>query len=356
MENRELEKYTGSLEMTVVEAMQKIDVTGSGILFIVDEEKRLIGTLTDGDIRRWLIKTGNLQITISSIMQSTPQFLLDEHKEQAMEILVKGKLRALPILDKEHRVVDIVFNTYSKNKKNDETSQALKDIPVVIMAGGKGTRLLPYTNILPKPLIPVGDKTILERIIEQFGRFGCEKFYIILNYRKNMIKAYFNEFEHSYHLSYLEEEKPLGTGGGLGLLKDKIKGSFILSNCDILIKENFSNIFDYHKKNGNKVSMICSLKKFNIPYGIVHTGSQGIVESMEEKPAVSFLANTGCYIVDSDILGEIPVGIPIDFPDLIDRYRKKGNQIGVYPISESAWLDMGQMDELEKMKKSLEEI
>lgn len=356
MENRELEKYTGSPEMTIVEAMQKIDVTGSGILFIVDEQMHLTGTLTDGDIRRWLIKTGNLKTDISEIMQSTPHFLLEAHREQALEIIIKNQLRALPIIDKEHKIVDIIFNAYRKSQGDHEISQALKDIPVVIMAGGKGTRLLPYTSILPKPLIPVGEKTILERIIEQFCRFGCEQFYIILNYKKNMIKAYFNEFEHNYHLFYIDEEEPLGTGGGLVLLKDKLKGSFILSNCDILINENFSNIYDYHKKNGNKVSMICSLRNFNIPYGIVHTGSKGIVESMEEKPAISFLANTGCYIVDSEILNEIPIGIPTDFPDILNIYREKGNQIGVYPISESAWLDMGQIDELEKMKKSFEEL
>ena len=356
MENSEIEKYIGYLEITIVEAMKKIDITGSGILFIVDKEMHLIGTLTDGDIRRWFIKKGNLRTCISDIMQNNPQFLLETHREQAYEIIVSKHIRALPIVDQEHHIVDIIFNMYGNKKKNYESSQILKNVPVVIMAGGKGTRLLPYTNILPKPLIPIGDKTILERIIEQFSQFGCEKFYIILNYKKNMIKAYVNELEYKSCISYIDEQEPLGTGGGLSLLKDKIKSSFILSNCDILIKDDFKNIFSFHQKSKNKVSMICSLKNFNIPYGVVQTGPNGIVESMDEKPMISFLANTGCYIVEPELLDEIPQGISVGFPELINNYREKGNQIGVYPISESAWLDMGQFDELEKMKRSFEQL
>ena len=224
------------------------------------------------------------------------------------------------------------------------------------MAGGKGTRLLPYTHVLPKPLIPIGDKPILERIIEQFCKYGCEKFFLVLNYKKNMIKAYFNEFEHDYQIEYIEEREPLGTGGGLSLLRDKLSGTFILSNCDILIREDFSNILNFHKNSGNKISMICSLKNFRIPYGIVHMGARGLVKSMEEKPTVTFLTNTGCYFIEPEILKEIPEDTFVGFPDIIDKYRLQGNQVGVYPISESAWLDMGQVEELEKMKINFEGI
>lgn len=356
MGNEEIKKYTGYPAMTIVEAMQKIDITGRGILFIVNEQNQLIGSLTDGDIRRWLIRTGNLNANVSQVMCCHPYSLMDIHKDQAMDKMLQKKIRALPILNDRYRIVDIIFNSYDDKENFIQVSEVLKDIPVVIMAGGKGERLLPYTYVLPKPLIPIGDKPILERIIDQFYMFGCRRFYLVLNYKKNMIKAYFNESSHKYEICYIEEEEPLGTGGGLALLKGKIKGTFILSNCDVLIDDDFFNIYDFHKKSRNKISMICSLKNFKIPYGIVHLGTQGTVESMEEKPTISFFTNTGCYVIDSEILDEISMDTPIGVPEIIDEYRKKGNEIGVYPINESKWLDMGQLDELEKMKKRFGEI
>lgn len=354
MVNKKIEQYIGYPEMTIVEAMQKIDITGSGILFIVDREGRLIGSLTDGDIRRWLIKTGNLNTNISGIMNRKPYFFSDTCIASATKKMIEKKIRALPILNNECQIIDIVFNTYSKDEDIFELSQTLKNIPVVIMAGGKGTRLLPYTHVLPKPLIPIGDKTILERIMKQFDRFGCEQFYLLLYYKKNMIKAYFNELDHKYQIQYIDENEPLGTGGGLSLLKDKIKGTFILSNCDVLIKSDFSDIFEFHKKSKNKITMICSLKNFKIPYGIVKIGEQGTLGSMEEKPTLSFFTNTGCYVIDSEILDEIPEHTFIGLPEIIEAYRKKENRVNVYPINESEWLDMGQIDELEKMKRSFE--
>lgn len=356
MNSKDLEKYIGYSNLSIVEAMQKIDMTGNGILFIVDYLNQLIGTLTDGDIRRWLIKTGNLNASVSEVMNRNPCFLYETDSKQAVKVMTENKMRALPIINIENRVVDIVFNIYDESVDSSKMSSALKDVPVVIMAGGKGTRLQPYTNILPKPLIPIGNKPILEHIIEQFNRFGCEKFYLILNYKKNMIKAYFNELDHRYQIQYIDETEPLGTGGGLSLLRDKIDGTFFLSNCDILIKDDFYKMYQFHQQSGNKISMICSVKNFKLPYGVVHTGSQGIVESMEEKPTVSFFTNTGCYIIDSEILKEIPVNTSLGIPEIIDTYRKKGNQVRVYPIKESAWLDMGQIDELENMKRRLERI
>ena len=354
MNSMEIEQYIGYPEMTIVEAMQKIDVTGGGILFIVDELKKLIGTLTDGDIRRWLIKTGDLKISVLEVMQKHPCFLIESDREQAKQEMIKRQMRAMPIVNEEQEIIDIQFNTYNVYENTYKLSTALRDVPVVIMAGGKGTRLLPYTNVLPKPLIPIGSKPIIERIIDQFCEFGCNKFYLILNYKKNMIKAYFNEIEHDDKIEFIEEEIPLGTGGGLSLLKKMIKGTFFLSNCDVLIKDDFSKMLKFHKQSKNKISMICSVKNFKIPYGVVHTGSNGMIEAIEEKPTMSFYTNTGCYVVDSEILEDIPDYTYADFPQIIDNYRKKGYKVGAYPIKESAWLDMGQMDEFEKMRRNFE--
>lgn len=355
MEKRYIQDYIGYSKMTIVQAMQKIDITGGGILFIVDEDARLIGTLTDGDIRRWLIKTGNLNISISEVMQIHPYYVQELDRQQAKSELVKRQLRAIPIVNEQLEIVDIQFNTFCEQINISKSSNALKNVPVVIMAGGKGTRLLPYTNVLPKPLIPIGNKPIIERIIDQFRTFGCHKFYLILNYRRNMIKAYFNENQHDYQIEYIDEDIPLGTGGGLSLLKNKLRDTFILSNCDVLIRDDFSNIYQFHKQSENKISMICSVKNFKIPYGIVHTGINGAIESMEEKPTLSFYTNTGCYVVNPEVLEYIPDNTYADFPEIVNEYRQNGCKVGAYPINESAWLDMGQMDEFEKMKKVFEE-
>ena len=221
------------------------------------------------------------------------------------------------------------------------------------MAGGLGTRLYPYTKILPKPLIPIGELPIAEHIINRFYEYGCKRFYLIVNHKKNMIKAYFNEISKGYEVTYIDEDKPLGTGGGLYLLKGKINSTFILSNCDIIVEEDYEKMYQFHKKEDNLITMVCSLKKFTIPYGVVEIGSNGNIESMREKPVMSFFTNTGCYIVEPRVIEELKSECAISFPEIIDSYISHREKIGVYPISERAWMDMGHFDELEEMRKRL---
>ena len=223
-----------------------------------------------------------------------------------------------------------------------------------MMAGGKGTRLYPYTKILPKPLIPIGDIPIAEHIINHFREYGCRDFFLIVNHKKNMIKAYFNELDKDYNINYIEEEIPLGTGGGLSLLKGKISSTFILTNCDTLIEEDMAKIVKCHKERQNLITIVCALQNVQIPYGVVNVGNDGRIESMEEKPNLSFLTNTGCYIVEPEVIEKLETGKAIGFPEVVEKYKAKGAKVGVFPISERAWMDMGQMDELEKMKKRLE--
>lgn len=341
-----LEIYLASPETTLVDAMQKIDRNVKGILFITDDEHRLLGSLTDGDIRRCIIRTGNLQSKVSDAMLTSTKFFRVDSEEDPYRYMEQMVIRALPLLDAGGRVVDIVFQ--DEDKEAEQKRKSLAGVPVVIVAGGKGTRLYPYTKILPKALIPIREKTISEHIIESFQRYGCLDYYFILNHKKNMIKAYFNELPHPYRITYVEEEKMLGTGGGIGLLKGKIDQTFLMTNCDILIREDIGKIYQHHKKIGNKITMVCSVKDYTLPYGVVHTGEAGSILSMEEKPKMSFLVNTGCYVVEPDVIEKIPTDTPIGFPDVIERYRAEGERVGIYPISENAWMDMGEMDLLEK--------
>lgn len=331
----------------MLEAMELLDKVAKKVLFVAKEGK-LIAAITDGDVRRWILKKGGLDAKVKCIANYNPKFAYEKDRDKAKDLLKKYSVEALPIVDIEMHIISVIF----WNDKEIRNKSKL-NVPVVIMAGGLGTRLYPYTKILPKPLIPIGEIPIAEHIINRFHTFGCNNFFLIVNHKKNMIKAYFNEIEKDYAINYIDENIPLGTGGGLSLLKGKINSSFILSNCDVIIDEDYEKIYRFHKKEKNLITMVCSLKSIKIPYGVIDISEKGEIESMKEKPEISFFTNTGIYVVESKIIEELEENTEIGFPDIIERYRKTGEKIGVYPIGENAWMDMGQLDEMEEMRKRL---
>lgn len=335
-------------DLVILEALKKINNAGARTVFCV-ERGVLIGVLTDSDVRRWIIGGGALDALVEEVMNVSPIYLYQQERYKAEQIFREKNIDAIPIVDKRMGIIDIL--TWADLRTHRKHSRL--GLPVVMMAGGKGTRLYPYTKILPKPLIPMGELPIAEHIINQFYDYGCRNFFLIVNHKKNMIKAYFNEIEKDYSITFVEEEKPLGTGGGLSLLKNKVYETFILTNCDILIQEDFSQIYKYHKDNDNVITMICAIQNVQIPYGVVNLGEANHIESMEEKPNINFYTNTGCYIVEPEVIDSIEVGDAIGFPDIIEKYRVTGRNVGAYVIGEDAWLDMGQMDGLEKMQKRL---
>lgn len=337
-------------DKTVIQAMKALDEVAMKVLF-VQENGILKGALSDGDIRRWILADGDLNAPIKEVANYHPKYLIDGTHEEAIEFMMEKSVEAVPLVDSDMRILDIVV----WNSRPESTVKEQIALPVVMMAGGKGTRLYPYTKILPKPLIPVGDIPIAEHIINQFRLYGCREFFLVVNHKKNMIKAYFNEIEHDYDVQYVEEEKPLGTGGGLSLLQGKIHGTFILTNCDILVQENFADIYHYHKAHQNVITMVCSLQNLQIPYGVVHIKDGGRISAMEEKPSMSFFTNTGCYFVEPEVIDSLEKDVAVGFPDIIEKYRNSGINVGVFPISEGAWMDMGQLEELDKMRTKLEQ-
>lgn len=336
-------------DKTILDAMKQLDKNAKKVLF-VHENGRLLASVTDGDIRRWMLKKGDLQFHIKCAANYQPVYLYEEQEGLAVYMMRKYQIEAIPIVDKKHMIKKVVFS----NDIVQGYGTFDKEIPVVIMAGGFGTRLSPYTNILPKPLIPIGDYPIVEHIINRLYIYGCRQFYMMVNYKRNMIKAYFDELDKEYQIEFVEEEKALGTGGGISLLKGKIKNTFILTNCDILIDDDLTKAYKHHVKSGNLITMVCSLKKFVIPYGVVNIGNDGLVESLQEKPGNSYFINTGCYFVEPEVITEMKYNEPVDFTSIISNYVSVGIRVGVFPVSEGAWLDMGQLDELEKMKSRLE--
>lgn len=352
MKNEKIRSFLIEQNATVVDAMKKIDFNAKGILFVVDNDEHLMGVITDGDIRRWLIKTGNLQEIVKNIMNSTPKSIYCKEISNARDLMDRYQITAIPVLTVKNRISDIIFkDNEDADIQCDDLS--LNDVCVVIMAGGKGTRLYPYTKILPKPLIPIGDVPIMERIINSFQKFGVKDFYATLNYKKEMIKSYFAEADIEYSLKYAEETEPLGTAGSLRLIKDKFENPFIVTNCDILIQANYSDIYKYHKDMGNEMTIITALKNIVIPYGVINSSENGKIDSIEEKPRLSYLVNTGMYVLNADLINEIPENTIYHMTDLVDKLLKGKRKVGMYPISEDSFLDMGEMEEMHRMEQKL---
>ena len=264
------------------------------------------------------------------------------------------KIRAevRPILDDKGELLDIWFwNDLFKD--TELTEREIINLPVVIMAGGKGTRLAPLTNVYPKPLIPVGEKTIVEAIMDKFVSYGCHDFYMSVNYKADTIKNYFEFIDNQeYNILYFQEDRPLGTAGSLRLLKDKINSTFFVSNCDILIEEDYAEILKYHKTNRNELTVVAAVKTFSIPYGTISTSENGLLESIEEKPTLSFKINTGLYILEPSLLDDIPDEF-YHITHLMEKLKSEGRRVGVYPISQNDWKDMGDWNEYLKMIKVL---
>lgn len=343
----DLKDFIVSEDNSIIEVMKVINNNGKGTAIICNNSK-LIAIITDGDIRRHILKNGNLNEPISKIANFNPLYLTYEKDIDYVKFMQEHSITALPIVNKDKKVINIRF-LYDKNplvKVNLNT-------PVVIMAGGKGTRLYPYTQILPKPLIPIGEKTITELIMDCFESFGCYHFDMVVNYKKNFIKSFFIDNEQQRNIDFIEETQFLGTGGGLKLLEGRYKDSFFVTNCDIIIEEDYSEIIKFHKKEKNIITMVSAMKNITIPYGTINLSEEGKVIKLNEKPNFTFLTNTGLYVLEPRFLEIIPKDTFIHITDIIQLCIDKGEKVGIYPISEHAWMDMGQLEELEKMRERI---
>ncbi len=346
MNSEVLENFITKDSLTVAQAMQKIDNNAGGILFITDGSNKLVACITDGDIRRFLLKGGKMEAPVLKAANLNPKFAFSE--EEAETLYHKRNLIVIPITDVNKRVIGL----YTGEAPSAKPRPALS-MPVVINAGGRGTRLDPFTRVLPKPLIPVGDLPIIEHIMKEFQTYQCTEFHIIVNYKRNLMKAYFSENENSYDIHWYDEEKPLGTGGGLSLLRDQLQSTFFFTNCDILLRANYERMLQFHREQKNVITMVCAYKNFSIPYGVIDMGVNGKIERMKEKPLLSFLTNTGIYLVEPEVLEDIEDNVAVGFPDVVEKQRAKGRNVAVFPVSENEWMDMGQLDELEKMREKL---
>jgi dTDP-glucose pyrophosphorylase len=326
----------------IKEAMNKLNSNSLKILLVVDNEGKLVGTLTDGDIRRAILKNIDLNEKISFIYNKKPKYLTEPSIEKAKEIMLNYKITRIPVVDQNMRPTMLFsIEEFLENEVGNE------NISVVIMAGGEGKRLRPLTSVIPKPLIPINGKTMIETIIDSFYKSNLNRFLISVNYKKELIKSYFSELgKLPYKVIFIEEDKPLGTAGSLYLMKKDLKSTFIVSNCDILLKINYSSALKFHRKRKSHMTIIGSIQEMAVPYGVIRLENEKVVE-IEEKPKYHFIVNTGVYIMEPEVLNLIPPNKYIDMTDLIKKAIENKYKVSMYPIH-SGWIDIGSWTELKK--------
>ena len=330
---------------TLIQALKRMDELDKKLLIVFDDNK-YIGLISIGDIQRAIIKNQHLSSSIEAVMRKNIRVCRsNDSKEKIKSQMLEYRTECMPVLDEKNELFDIVFWEDEFSESVEQNLDKL-DIPVVIMAGGLGTRMRPLTNVIPKPLIPLKDKTIIETIIDKFSLFGASNFYLTVNYKHEMIKQYFESIPNKlYNVDYFLENKPLGTAGSLKLFTDKINTTFFVSNCDILIEQDYREIYKYHTENKNEITLVGSVKNFSIPYGTLETGKDGQLISMREKPDLTFLINSGLYILEPTVFKDIPEDKLFHITDLISRLMQKKRKVGVFPVSEKSWFDIGEWDE-----------
>lgn len=339
------DKLIISSNITLLEAMKYMDEIERKLLIVCDGRK-FLGLISVGDIQRAILNKCSLSDLVTNHFRDDILFAKStDDIKNIRKLMMENRIECMPVVDENGLLANIIEWSDVISKDFGKIVEPVH-CPVVIMAGGKGTRLKPLTNIIPKPLIPISDKTIIEDIMDRFVAAECHDFYLSLNYKADTIKDYFYNLNNKeYNITYLKEEKPLGTGGALYFLKDKIKETFIVSNCDIIVDINLSDLLKYHKANHNVATMVSVIKNIEIPYGILETKENGMLYSVKEKPTLTYQINSGLYVLEPEILNFIKQEEMIHLPDLLLRAKDAGRNIGVFPVSDGSWSDMGNWNE-----------
>ena len=341
--------------ITISKAIKYLENSKYKTLIFVNKNKTLIGTLTDGDLRRAILKGATFKSKINKYIFRNPYLLNknDLNKKNIEKVFNNRELAisAIPVVNEFNKVIKVIYpdmiSSITNNKKIN--------LPIVIMAGGKGQRLAPFTSILPKPLAPVEDKTLLEQIMINFKEHKFEKFLISVNYKKEIIKAYFKDLK-KFNIKFIEEKKYTGTVGSLKYMKSFLTSDFILTNCDIMLDINYHDLLSYHKKNKYDLTIVASKKSFKIPYGICEISKSMTLKKMIEKPSYDYLVNTGLYVLKKKLINILPRKNYVDMNDFLELLKKKNKKIGIYPVEEKSWIDVGQWQEYNQASKKFKNL
>jgi len=333
----------------IKEALTVINRGAMGIALVVDENEKLIGTLTDGDIRRGLLNNLGLEDSIEDIIFRTPTVCTtDNTKEEILQTALDKKIYQIPIVDSSGRLVGI-------EEVDTLLRPRIKTNQVVLMVGGLGTRLRPLTEKTPKPMLKVGNRPILETIILNFKKYGFINIVLSVSYKSEVIEEYFRDgSDFGVNIEYIHEEQRMGTAGALSLMRDKLNEPFFVMNGDLLTNINFEQMMDYHLSNSSIATMGVREYDFQVPYGVVNINDKDII-SIEEKPVHKFFVSGGVYILDTKSLDFIPDNEFYDMPTLFEKLIENGLKSISFPIHEY-WLDIGRMEEFKRANDEYSEV
>jgi dTDP-glucose pyrophosphorylase len=326
---------------TIADVIRNLDASGLQIALVVSADGALLGTLTDGDIRRGLLRGVDLGSPVDSIVFRTPLVVPPQlGREMVLQIMQANKIHQLPVVDQDRRVVGL-------HLWDELMVPHQRPNPMVIMAGGQGTRLRPHTENCPKPLLPVGGKPMLEHIIERARADGFQHFILAVHYLGHMIEEYFGDgSKWNIKIEYLREESPLGTAGAIGLLDPRPEVPFLVTNGDVLTDIRYGEILDFHRRHGAAATMAVRLHEWQHPFGVVRTQGVDIV-GFEEKPVARTHINAGVYVLEPAVLDRLNPGEHCDMPALFNRLQEQSARTIAYPMHEP-WLDVGRADDLER--------
>ena len=346
---RKVDKIIISSDIAINEAIKIIDKGRLGIALIADYDRRLKGIITDVDVRRGILKGVSLDASAEKIMNRKPIVAFeDASQEEIIDLMKQYHIRQIPVIDRNKKIkgLEIINDYFHKTTYSNK---------VVIMAGGIGKRLYPLTKDIPKPLLPIGGRPILENLIISFREQGFRNFIIALSYKKEQIKRYFKNGAHlEVNIEYCIEKQPLGTAGAIALLKNySIKEAFFVVNADLVTSVNFEVMLDYHNRHNDIATVGIKEYSINIPYGVVNL-KDSVLLGFEEKPSRSFYVNAGIYIFEPKILRMVSKVKSLDMISLLERLRKKFN-VRCFPIREY-WLDVGHYENYRKAKRDFKEV
>ncbi|MBW4827972.1 MAG: nucleotidyltransferase family protein [Clostridiaceae bacterium] len=330
----------------LLDALKKLNDTAKGILLVVDEKNRLVGTITDGDIRRALLKEIPLYESIDKVVHFDPIYINSTAtRDEIKDLFIRKAVKQIPVVDNDGVVLDLI-------SINDILIPEGKENPVVIMAGGLGTRLKDLTKEIPKPMLKVGEEPILYHIINNFKQYGYNRMLISVNYKAEIIENYFQDGQaYNVKIDYIREKKRLGTAGGIRLAKDYLNSPFFVTNGDIFTNLNVENMMKFHLE--NKFDMTLGVRDYSlqIPYGVIETEDK-IIKDIKEKPEVNCLINAGVYCMNPEVINYIPENKYFEITDLMNVCIKEGLKLGSYNIKEY-WMDIGRVEDYNKVNRDL---
>jgi dTDP-glucose pyrophosphorylase len=335
------------------DAMVRMDAQRVKLLFVVEPSGRFVAPISMGDIQRYYLEHNHFNTNVGAVVLGRESYVANalEPRGKVEELMRRLRLEAMPIIGNDGKISEVI--EWSDLVGYCPTPTQIQ-VHVVVMAGGKGTRMQPLTNVIPKPLVPLGEHTILEHIIANYARSGCRRFWLSVNYKSEMVRRHMeNRSPDLWQIDYVHEKHFMGTAGSLHLMKNRIVETFFVCNCDILIEDSHAEMLAHHKERGNELTAVAAIREQAVPYGVFKCESGGKLINLVEKPSFTYLVNTGMYILEPHLLDEIPGEGVFHMTDLITAIRTRGGAVGIYPVSEGSWLDLGTWDEYHRACRRL---